>query len=66
MHGMYIPVADAVAQAQLDTGMRVFRGGQLSASLAHFTEAAALMPLRSPVRALQQPKAFSYRCYCET
>ena len=48
--GVLMPVAAGVAQEQLDTGMAVFRRGQLTASLAYFEEASALMPLRSPVR----------------
>lgn len=47
---MLMRVAAAVSQEQLDTGMAVFRRGQLTASLAYFEEASALMPLRSPVR----------------
>ncbi len=38
------------AQARFDEGMAQFRAGQLTAALVHFTDAAALMPLRSPVR----------------
>ncbi len=37
-------------QERMDQGMTVFRAGQLTAALVHFTDAAALMPLRSPVR----------------
>ncbi len=50
MLGVLMPVGASVAQEQLDTGMAVFRRGQLTASLAYFEEASALMPLRSPVR----------------
>lgn len=38
------------AQARFDEGKAQFRAGQLTAALLHFTDAAALMPLRSPVR----------------
>lgn len=58
MHGGHAAYAHAcaagVAQEQLDTGMAVFRRGQLTASLAYFEEASALMPLRSPVRSACQ------------
>jgi hypothetical protein len=47
---VFMRVVAGVAQGQLDTGMAVFRRGQLTASLAYFEEASALMPLRSPVR----------------
>lgn len=41
--------AAACGQTRLDSGMADFRRGQLTTALVHFTDAAALMPLRSPV-----------------
>lgn len=41
--------------------MEVFRKGQLTAALVHFTEASVLMPLRSPVHILW-PLFVSHPC----